>query len=104
MNGKIPFLTRQMVYAFLLGLILGGVIMATVDAYARVPLFSKAFAPGDNTRYDSNWMFWTMNPGAGLPNSYPTHYQGGGSGNSTPPTPVDPYFKSREGRGMMMDQ
>ncbi len=42
MNKKLPFLTRQIVYAFLVGLILGGIVIGLVDAYAKQPLFSRA--------------------------------------------------------------
>lgn len=43
MYQKIPYLTRQIVYAFLIGLIVGGVAIGLFDAYANEPLFSSAF-------------------------------------------------------------
>ncbi len=54
MNQKVPYLSRQMVYAFLIGLISGGVIIGLFDAYAKQPLFSDAFMGGDNTFYCVN--------------------------------------------------
>lgn len=49
MNQKVPYLTRQIAYAFLVGLIAGGIAMGLFDAYAKQPLFSSAFTPGDST-------------------------------------------------------
>lgn len=43
MNKKIPFLTRQIVYSFLIGLLIGGIGIAIFDATAKKPLFSEAF-------------------------------------------------------------
>lgn len=49
---KVPGLTRQMVYAFLVGLIVGGVVMGMVDATAEQPIFgSKASAPTRTIKY-----------------------------------------------------
>ncbi len=42
LSTKVAFLTRQMVYAFLAGLILGGTALGFIDAYAKKPLFSSA--------------------------------------------------------------
>ncbi len=51
MNKKIKGLNRTMVYSFLIGLILGGIIIGWVDANAKTPLFSSASrqAPGQWT-------------------------------------------------------
>ncbi len=51
MNQKVPYLTRQIAYAFLVGLIAGGITMGLFDAYAKQPLFSDAFVPSDTTIY-----------------------------------------------------
>lgn len=51
MNRKVPFLTRQIVYAFLVGLIAGGITIGLFDAYANQPLFSSAKMPGGDTIY-----------------------------------------------------
>lgn len=74
MNQKIPVLTRSMVYAFLVGLFVGGIAMALIDSYANKPLFSSAFAPGDDTRYcgdeygtlcENPYRFWNRWSGGG---------------------------------------
>jgi hypothetical protein len=49
MNKKLSFLTRQVVYAFLIGLISGGICIGLLDAYAKQPMFSRAFMSGPNT-------------------------------------------------------
>ena len=57
MNKKIKGLNRTMVYSFLIGLILGGIIIGWVDANAKTPLFSSAsrMAPyGWTTCVDEN--------------------------------------------------
>ncbi len=46
LSANITFLTRQVVYAFLAGLILGGAALGFIDAYAKKPLFSNAQAAG----------------------------------------------------------
>ncbi len=46
LNTKITYLTRQVVYAFLAGLILGGAALGFIDAYAKKPLFSNAQVGG----------------------------------------------------------
>lgn len=51
MNQKVPYLTRQIAYAFLVGLIAGGITMGLFDSYAKTPLFSSANAPHDGTYY-----------------------------------------------------
>lgn len=45
MNQNFPYLTRQIVYAFLVGLIAGGITIGLFDAYAKKPLFSSAAQP-----------------------------------------------------------
>ena len=75
MNQNVPFLTRQMVYGFLIGLIVGGVAMAFFDTYAKKPLFSDAFAPSDNTRYCGDGLTVCDNP-----------YGGGGRSSSSSST------------------
>lgn len=51
MNQKVPYLSRQIVYAFLIGLIAGGVVMGVLDSYSPKPLFSSAYSPSENTVY-----------------------------------------------------
>lgn len=51
MNRKINGLSRQVVYSFLIGLIVGGIIIGWVDANAKTPLFSNAFLSSPNTDY-----------------------------------------------------
>lgn len=51
MNQKVPYLTRQIAYAFLVGLIAGGITMGLFDSYAKTPLFSSASMGGDGTFY-----------------------------------------------------
>jgi hypothetical protein len=78
MNQKVPYLTRQIVYAFLVGLLVGGVSMAFFDAYAKKPLFSEAFMPGPNT-------FFCVNPDN--PNETCLDTGGGQLPTLTPNTP-----------------
>jgi hypothetical protein len=40
-----PVITQKVVLAFLIGLIVGGLIIGTLDAYGKNPLSSKAFIP-----------------------------------------------------------
>jgi hypothetical protein len=43
MNQKVPFLTRQIVYSFLVGLLVGGLTIGLLDAYGPRPMHSSAF-------------------------------------------------------------
>lgn len=73
MNQKVPYITRQIAYAFLVGLIAGGITMGLFDAYAKTPLFSSASMGGDGT-------FYCVNPED--PNQQCISTTGGGGSNN----------------------
>ncbi len=54
MNKEVPFLTRQIAYSFLVGLIAGGLFIGLFDAYANKPLFSDAHVGSTSTNYCIN--------------------------------------------------
>lgn len=93
MNKVVPFLTRQIVYSFLIGLLIGGFVIGVLDVYGRNPMMSKAFMsaeygglPVDCTSfYMDTATCWRSSFG----NQNQWYYMGGGGGNYSPSYPTN---------------
>ncbi len=89
MNQKVPYITRQIAYAFLVGLIAGGITIGLFDAYAKTPLFSSANAPSDGTSYCGEDGMICGNPYSGFRNQSQTTQRTGTNVRVLPAGPGD---------------